>query len=256
MRPDMSKVIVERPRRRGYDTNGKGRRQDPDLQVSHEGMRAPHIRHWGGKELNENLAPLYRFLRSKIGQRWDDVYSEICENIRVTNTVQEHIRVHVKQMVTVKIWIDDDGEPWDMDGNPRKLSNTPYAKYWVDPRDGVLKFNAAKTYKQRNQEIWDKKREKEQATIRSLPGGIELRKANGIWYQVELLPVPPMIKKDVYRLDGSVYQCKTGGHAYDVILGQTVYSRWNLGSPYAATYCCTKRQLNRNELKRYGVANN
>jgi len=254
MRSDMSKVIVERPRIGGKNVR-KGRDRDNEDHPSKEGMRKPYLKGYNYKELNENLAPLYRFLHSKLGQRWDDVYSEICENIRVTSTVQEHIRVHIKQMVSTKIWIDDDGEPWEMDGRLGPLSNTPYVKYWVDPRDGLLKLNNAKTYKQRNHEDWQKKREEQAAQTRSLPGGIELRKAKGIWYQVELAPVPPIQKIECRKLDGSVYYRDTGGSAYDVILEKTVYSSWRIGSPYSATYCVKKRQLSHVEMKRYGVTN-
>lgn len=251
----MSKVIVERPRRGGGFTR-KGRKpRDSDLLVDHEGMRVPHVRRYNGKQLNENLAPLYRFLHSRLGRRWDDVYSEICENIRVTSTVQEHIRVHIQMMVTTQIWIDDDGEPWDMIGRPSMLGNSAHVKYWVDPRDGLLKKNTAKTWKQ----IYQARCSEEQAHLdaqrRSLPGGIELRQAGGIWYEVELEPVPPILKKPYRRADGTEHWFETGGSAYDVILGQTVYLNWKLGSPYATTYCKTKRQLSRAELRRYGVAN-
>lgn len=109
MRADMAKVIVERPRRQGWSTRAGRQPRDSDLLPSNEGMRAPHVRHYGGKELNENLAPLLRFLNSRVGQPWDDVYSEICENIRVTNTVQDHIRVHVKQFVETATSMDKEG---------------------------------------------------------------------------------------------------------------------------------------------------
>jgi len=250
----MSKVIVERPRRGGGYVR-KGRELDLDQQVSNQGMRKPYIKGYNYKELNENLAPLYRFLQSKLGFRWDDVYSEICENIRVTSTVQEHIRVHVKQMVATKISIDDNGEPWDMDGRPGKLSATPYVKYWVDPRDGILKLNNAKTYKQLNREAQDELVKKLTESSRSLPGGIELRKARGIWYQVEVAPVPARSKREVISPDGIVHYYDTGGSAYDVILHKKVYISWKLGSPYAATYCVSKRHLSRAELRRYGISN-
>ena len=48
MRPDMAKVIVERPRR--FESwPRRGRPLAPENLPSHEGMRAPHIRNWGGK---------------------------------------------------------------------------------------------------------------------------------------------------------------------------------------------------------------
>ena len=254
MRHDMSKVIVERPRRGSSSGAKKVHKQDWDTAVSHEGMRSPHRRNWSGKELNENLAPLYRFLHSRVGQVWDDVYSEICANIKVTSTVQEHIRVHVKDMVETKIWIDDDGEPWEMRNTPHKLSDSPYTKYWVDPRDGLLKINNAKTYKQKNQELWALRREEESAKTRSFADGTELRKSGGIWYQVTLEQVPLPATRTYTRLDGSTYTYEVPGRKYDVILEKTIETNhYNYGRPIY--YCATKRQISSKELKRYGLTN-
>ncbi|CAB4122325.1 hypothetical protein UFOVP29_5 [uncultured Caudovirales phage] len=262
MRRDMSKVITERSRRPGFVTTGKGRLQDPDLQVSHEGMRAPHVRHWGGKELNENLAPLDRFLKSRVGQVWNDVFSEICANIRLTSTVQKHVRDHVEQMVATKIYIDDQGEPWDRDGNPHRLSDRVYPKYWVDPRDGVLKINDAKTRRQRNQDRDSKQRDDLTAHARSLPDGTELRKKNGIWYQVHLKEIAPAVRRTRVKFDGSTQTWIEDGTGYDVILETTLrrtidnYVLGHSGSYRTSfLYCATKRQLSRVELRRYGVAN-
>ena len=262
MREDMSKVIVERPRRQGRDTNSKGRRQDTDLQVSHEGMRAPHVRHYGGKELNENLAPLRRFLRSRVGQLWNDVFSEICANIRLTNTVQKHVRDHIEQMVATRIWIDNAGNPWEMDGNPRLLGDASYVKYWADPRDGVLKLNNAKTYNQLNQERRAVQREVQLANNRSLPNGVELRKKNGIWYQVHLKEVAPAVRRTRVKFDGSTQTWIEDGTGYDVILETTLrrtidnYVLGHSGSYRTSfLYCASKRQLSSAELRRCNIAN-
>ena len=51
MRPDLARVIVERPRRLERPSP-QGRTLAPDNLPSHEGMRAPHVRNWGGKILS------------------------------------------------------------------------------------------------------------------------------------------------------------------------------------------------------------
>jgi hypothetical protein len=88
----MSKVIVERPRLRFPLRNGSAyprghleNRWAPDFE------NAPRIESMGGtyreKWLNENLQPLVRFLRSHVGRRWDDVYSEIAARISCRSAV-------------------------------------------------------------------------------------------------------------------------------------------------------------------------
>lgn len=112
MRPDMAKVIVERPRRAGYVTKGHGRVRDMEDLPRNEGMTRPHRMNWGGKELNENLAPLRRFLLSRVGHKWDAVYSEISENLKATSAVQQHVRDHVNDFVITKVRVDADGCLW------------------------------------------------------------------------------------------------------------------------------------------------
>src|SRR5689334_8741261 len=101
MRPDMAKVIVERPRYGGglkFQRNADRKWQC--LPVD-ERPRAEAIKaRWRQskvqpKRLNENLAPLRRFLRSRVGRPWDEVYSEICERINRDSAVQLHIWQHL-----------------------------------------------------------------------------------------------------------------------------------------------------------------
>ena len=256
MRADMAKVIVERPRRKGYQTRS-GRPSPLEYQPHTQGMRTPHVRHHGGKELNENLAPLKRFLLSRVGEPWDKVYSEISENLRVDSTVQAHVRDHVTDFVSVTCSMRD-GEIYVHDYGVRPL-NSSGSELYVDPEDGVLKKNPHyMSWNRRRKNQNAEHQEKLQATQRNVEG-VELRKHKGIWYQVQVLPVPPVENIVYTRMDGSVVTREVGGLAYDVILECNVYfckggRRYHLG-PYVTTYCATKRQLNRNELKKYGVTN-
>lgn len=92
MRKDMSKILVERPRaggsKHGIRNNRRVTKQllssNPEIEVdSFKGIRKVHKIHNDQKELNENLKPLVRFLHSRIGQKWDDVYSEIMKNMNL-----------------------------------------------------------------------------------------------------------------------------------------------------------------------------
>ena len=100
MRPDMAKVIVERPRRHAGLTR-RGRTLAPDDQPAHQGMRARHVRNWGGKELNENLAPLRRYLERQLGRPWHKIYAEISAHLRPTSAVQQHVRDHLRDFVAI-----------------------------------------------------------------------------------------------------------------------------------------------------------
>jgi len=97
----MARVIVERPRRLERATQ-RGRAVALDDAPTHEGMRARHVRNWGGKVLNENLKPLRRFLEKQVGRPWNKVYAEISTHLRPTSAVQQHVRDHVHDFVAVK----------------------------------------------------------------------------------------------------------------------------------------------------------
>ncbi len=77
--------------------------------------------YWDGKELNENLAPLRRFLEKSVGRSWNKIYSEIREQMDHRRATGLHILQHLKDMVQVH-----PGEKADTD-------------LFVDPKTGILR---------------------------------------------------------------------------------------------------------------------
>ena len=65
-------------------------------------MRRAHALRGGRKQLNENLAPLRRYLERQVGRPWSKVYSEIARHLRVDNAVQQHVRDHLRDFVAMK----------------------------------------------------------------------------------------------------------------------------------------------------------
>jgi hypothetical protein len=137
----MFKVIVERPRR--------GSRWIPSAKVDPDGTRdggfvglRRYARQeaWTFKSFNENLAPLARFLRSRCGRPWNDVYAEICATLDTGSTVKMHVREHIDDLVHRRISYGRQGEMLN-DGHPL----VPWRAYsmrddlYVDPDDGILK---------------------------------------------------------------------------------------------------------------------
>ena len=116
MRTDMAKVIVERPRL-SRPPRGKGSpyprgrlktifERDLEGAPSKLGMGFPHAEKW----LNENLAPLRRFVMGKVGRRWDLVRAEISAHVRRTSAVQAHVFEHLGDMVIENVEMVD-GRP-------------------------------------------------------------------------------------------------------------------------------------------------
>jgi hypothetical protein len=139
----MFKVIVERPRWGASHASSAKLKRTKDYTIKQIGLRrhacesAPYT-----KSLNENLAPLVRFLRSRLGQSWDEVFSEICAHLDTGSTVKMHVRQHIEDFVLTRISIGRHGE-WLFEGEVLGVSHwSMRRKFFVDPDDGLLKDRA------------------------------------------------------------------------------------------------------------------
>jgi hypothetical protein len=141
VRADMFKVIVERPRWGASHVKSaklKGKVSQGIKQIGlkrHAGIGAPYT-----KSLNENLAPLVRFLRSRRGKSWDAVFSEICAGLDTGSTVKMHVRQHIEDYVLTRISIGRHGE-WMFEGEVLEREGRWFRRrpFFVDPQDGLLK---------------------------------------------------------------------------------------------------------------------
>jgi hypothetical protein len=141
MRDDMFKVIVERPRWGASHAASPKLKRMPQTDAIHIGLKrharigAPYT-----KSLNENLAPLVRYLRRQRGRRWDAVFSEICAKLDTGSTIKMHVREHIEDFVLTRISIGLYGE-WMFEGHVLGRRGRWFRRreLFVDPRDGVLK---------------------------------------------------------------------------------------------------------------------
>lgn len=145
MRKDMAKIIVERPRRGDPAWAKPGRTralEDDDGAPYRDRARAPRrTRPERSKMLNENLAPLERYLGKQVGRPWRKVYSEIAANLKPTSTVQQHVRDHLEDFVAVKThMVAGVVHAQPRFGGPRPLTSD-WRPYFVHPRTGLLKRN-------------------------------------------------------------------------------------------------------------------
>jgi hypothetical protein len=141
MRADMFKVIVGRPRHGSRGARGPKLRGKYDYDIKQIGLkRHTLLAATGVKHLNENLAPLVRFLRSRRGQRWDKIFSEICSRLDTRSAVKLHVRQHIEDYVLTPISIGRHGE-WLFRGEVLGRESRWFERreFFVDPVDGVLK---------------------------------------------------------------------------------------------------------------------
>jgi hypothetical protein len=148
MRKDMFEIIIERPRYGSRAGDGKGRyasklRADPDCLP----LKEPMWVRGNTKCLNENLAPLLRFLDRRVGRPWSAVWSEIRQQISPRSVVQKHVYDHILQMVEQNPVLIDGIPHHPVAWGPRRdeyrpLTTNRWWRFYVCPRTGLLRSTA------------------------------------------------------------------------------------------------------------------
>ncbi len=206
MRKDMSKIIVERPRRgRAAVRPGRSRPvvDDDGEPVRAKGAREPKAPPQKTKTLNENLAPLKRYLAANVGRPWNKVFSEISQHLKPNSTVQQHVRDHIEDFVAVKTRMRAGKvvTNWRF-GGERELDQS-YQHYYVHPRTGLLKKNDKRV-------SWQKARKLQEAQaaaarahrMRVIDAKTQAHLFDGTWWQVKLAKIGDGRQPDVVLAAG------------------------------------------------------
>jgi len=250
MREDMFKVIVERPRWGSRHAPKAKLRKDkvPDRKRA-TGRRQALEQHGYTKCLNENLAPLKRYLMKQVGRPWNKVYSEISEHLDPSHTVKQHVRDHLTDFVMVNVTVDRKGRylgmrsEWSSPVTPEHW----WAKLYVDPNDGLIKRTDKLCRKIGVRNYRDKVRESRKRralgirydhNLRVLTETRFLLKQKGCWFQMDT-DVPP---EDGYG------RCLRGRDLVEALTHRDAENqpRWRV---------IAKHQLSRKELKGHQLSN-
>jgi hypothetical protein len=261
MRDDMFKVIVERPRWGSHTRAREGRLYRASEDVPNKiGMKQGYVHR---KSLNENLAPLARWLASQVNRPWDKVYAELCATIDRRSTVQEHIFAHIDQLVERETRIVD-GKVHVIGRWPHKLQpiEESWLRLYVHPVTGILRHNKHRiTRSQKKREASQRVDDEFAAKQRDLSDTEQLHKIDGIWYHITLamMAAPYGINKNgdepsrfVYPQYWDVLQSAMVSRQQRETNGRPIRTSPHI-SPYA--YAAVKRQLSNAELKRHQLKN-
>lgn len=256
MRKDMSKVIVERPRLgRGAAKLRRGRTRvvlddDGEPLRAGRGGRAPErVKPIKTKALNENLAPLRRFLEAQVNRPWSKVFSEISANLKPSSTVQQHVRDHVSDFVADKTRMRG-GEVVVVNrwGGETTLDKA-YQRLYVHPRTGLLRKNDKRKSWNR---LWRERRMREEAEraqrMRVIDDKTQLHCFDGVWWEVKLAKV----KQHRRMIDGRMqivlepFADQVRAARLSALPLHDLYGRGDV-------YACAKRVLSKAEKKRHGL---
>ena len=254
MRKDMYKVIVERPRAsKARPTLANRMRQDFDAPTR-LGMRFG----FGAPSLNENLAPLRRYLRAQVGRPWSKVFSEICANIDRRNTVQQHIHQHIDQFIATQVKVSD-GQLVDYSQSfSFRIGAGIYQDLYVDPVSGLIRLNKHhRSWRHDSAEHRRKQQAEIDARRRVVDDRTLLMRLDDVWFHVTLDRLEGRVVEKVVH--GRRFKEVTSETRYDVVLRrhtargasadlerERLYGSEDL-------YAVSKRQLSKQELKAHGL---
>ncbi len=186
MRSDMHKVIVERPRLLRARWENKKTALRLTKQQSAQAMdaaddydsgprRASSRRH--EKWLNENLAPLRRYLMRQVGRPWDKVYGEIRKAIDTRSAVGLHVLQHLEGYVATNAFLEDSVVcEWRWRGGAM-----PVDGLYVHPKTGLLRFAKRRRTPRPEPPL---------ETI-SVNDSVRYQKLDGLWFRMEYRPAAP-----------------------------------------------------------------
>jgi len=230
MRPDMDKVIVERPRRYGHRSRAPGYAKSWQQAPREDWPRREGIGKLRGKtkQFNEHLSPLRRFLLSRVGRPWNDVFSEICLHLRQDSAIQSHVRDHLWDYVQRYV-VERDGVLYHADGRRHRPLEAfgRRESFYVCPRTGVLRLVERRKF----------------STPDVIRAGknCHYRRLRGEWYELRLREVPE-------DLTG----CFDAWLARPVKSIQVAELRRLHGTDRrdAAMFCCSVRRVSRQEARK------
>lgn len=272
MRDDMFKVIVERPRlvnSNGYSRDGRRYRNNfcnEEDAPSFLGMKRGYR---DTKRLNENLAPLQRYLGQQVNRPWNKVYSDIRANIDPRNTVKQHILQHLDNFVAIETRWEGTAHGGQVMVKQSRWFGTyvPLEKcgyeLFVHPRTGILLRN--RRYASHvTSHAW-KRNALEMAQLavrRDISDRVQLHCLDGIWYQVMLKELPRG-REVVCETDGVVRKDVVHDECWDVVR-KAWFSRTHRRTTHRkgkcsdddlygcrTLYAVAKRQLNSRELQKH-----
>jgi hypothetical protein len=215
------------------------------------------------KSLNENLAPLHRYLERQINRPWNKVYGEMRARIDAGNTVQAHVLTHVDQYIHRAVTKVEptakapcgllyQGQSWSRGFRPVRIGDL-----YVDPGDGIIK--------RARRRVSAPPPAPGNSTSKVTLGADRLAiEANGIWYAIELAGYEIVRFQSLDAPEAKQFAVPASGRVHrewvDPLLGTIwPHDAEKLGRMRAlygpGRLAVSKHQLGARDLRRHGLEN-
>ncbi|NEO84155.1 MAG: hypothetical protein F6J87_07870, partial [Spirulina sp. SIO3F2] len=175
---------------------------------------------------SDHLGPLRKFLRSKVGQPWDEVYSELCQKLDRKTLLGQHVIDHLWDYVERHVELIN-GIPYGK-GEWRTYKPLKAAwrdQFYVHPETGILHVIDKQAYRTQ-----PKPAPKARLTI---DDEHEYRLLDGLWFLVTFAEFPPPPIE----------------HVRDAIAGDLIPRRKLYYPSDRQLYAIHKKQCNKKEIR-------
>ncbi|MBO3460725.1 hypothetical protein G7B40_035755 [Aetokthonos hydrillicola Thurmond2011] len=187
----LSEIVIERPRNGMRISLKKLKGFKKQLhklteEASQDGLLNPYLIKARNKSkyLSDHLGPLRRFLRSKVGQPWNEIYSELCQRLKTNTMTGKHVIDHVWDYVERHVEIIDGRfyrKPYR--GYRIQLEVNHRDQFYIHPETGIL---CAAEKIPRKQKLKQK-----QTDLVIIDNYHQYHKLNEIWYLITFEDFPP-----------------------------------------------------------------
>ncbi|HLO86393.1 MAG TPA: hypothetical protein VK203_15545 [Nostocaceae cyanobacterium] len=186
----LNEIVIERPRggMRIPSTSLKGFKKTLHkltVEASEDGLLSPYmikVRN-RSKYLSDHLGPLRRFLMSKVGEPWNEVYSELCQRLDTSTMTGQHVLSHLQSFVEQDVEIID-GLPYR---KPHQMYRSPLIGYrdnfYVHPETGILCLGEKIPRKQKQSSV--------NQDVVIIDDYHQYQKIKELWYLVTFADFPP-----------------------------------------------------------------
>lgn len=221
----LGEIVIERPRSGWRISSRKCSGYRKTLEkITKEATEDGLLNHYIIKPRNktkyfsDHIRPLYRWLRSKVGQPWNAVYSELCKKLDPRGLSGQHILFHVWHFVELHVVLID-GVAYERT-NECSLSNYWCETLYVHPETGILCLA----------EKLKKEAPKKPDDLLIIDSYHQYRKIYDIWYLITF--------KDL-NFD----------FARDILLKIVINEKLAIQNYHRKIYAASKQQCNKKEIK-------
>lgn len=185
-----------------------------------------------------NTAALKRYLLSRVGQPWNEIYSDICATVDARSSQGRHFLDSLEWLIEKHVVIDSQGTVRNERGHE---IGTYWNELYIHPDSGKLEYIAADKTSQ--------KREQKQTVFEM--NKTLYYKHDGLWYRVvmESIPKPWVVWESRGYSTRYYYTDAFDNHNCSWRFHSSVHERrYGLGPDGNPRYCVSKQSANSKEI--------